>query len=790
MAHQLSSPVTGIRSMLDILLGEYAGSITPKQRELLERAQARCTEALDSIQRLLAVARATAEGGAEAAPVDDLLRVVADRFRRPADERGITLDVDSHAGGARVRGSAAALGEALGALVANALKYTPEHGRVEVLATREEEKGEVTIVVADSGVGIPEKDRERIFEPFVRADSARASARPGVGLGLAFVKSIVEQVGGSIRAGKSPLGGAAFSIRLPPAGEPEREDTEEAGMRSPMKVVIVGGVAAGPKAASKIIRLMPDAEVTIIDKGEFLSYAGCGLPYYLAGVVKEQKELMSTAVGVLRDPVFFQQVKNVRVMSHTEAVEVDRGNRRVRARRLPGGEAFWLDYDKLVLATGAGAVVPDIPGVDRPNVFTLHGVKDAEGIRAALAEGKARDVVIMGGGLLGVETTEALVSRGCRVTIVEKLPHILQKILDPEIAALVERHLESQGVKVLTETEVRSFEGKDRVTGVVTDAGTLPADLVILSIGVQPNVELAEQAGLDIADTGGVAVDDHMRTSDPHVYAAGDCAAGVHRLTGRPCYVPMGSTANKQGRVAAVNICGGDDRFPGVLGTAVCKVFEYGVARTGLTEGEARGLGYDVGTVLAPAPDKAHYMPTARMLMLKLVFDRGTRKLLGVQAAGPGDGDKRVDVAAMAITAGMTVDEVANADLCYAPPYAPAMDNLITAANVARNKLDGYMSGVTPAELHRMLESDKDVAVLDVRTPAEYDQERLPGSVHVPLGTLRGRLADVPRDRPIVTVCKLGLRGYEAALVLRSAGFEDVRVLDGGLTMWPYERVA
>ncbi len=559
-------------------------------------------------------------------------------------------------------------------------------------------------------------------------------------------------------------------------------------MPGPAKIVIIGGVAAGPKTASKVIRLMPDAEVTVVEKGKLLSYAGCGLPYYVSGVVKEQKELLATPVGVVRDSVFFRKVKNVRVLNETEALQIDRAGKRVLVRALTDGEESWLDYDKLALATGGTPVVPPIPHVDLEGIFALHGVHDAEGIRDVLAQGKARDVVIVGGGLIGVETTEALVEAGCRVTIVEMLPQVLN-ILDWGMARLVEKHMELHGVKVLTSSKVLSFEGDGQVSAVVTDQGKLPADMVVLAVGVRPNVKLAQDAGLEIGSTGAIKVDDHMRTSDPDVYAAGDCVESVDLVTGQPCFVPLGSTANKQGRVAAMNICGGEDAFPGVLGSSVCKVFDYCVARTGLTETAAKQRGYEVTTAMAPGPDRAHYMPSAVPLLLKLVVDSRTRRLLGVQAVGPGAGDKRIDVAAMAITAGMTVDQLANADLCYAPPYAPAMDNIITAANVARNKLDGSMVGVSPQEVRQMMEAKEDFVLLDVRSPAEYEEDRLPGSTLIPLGALRERLGELPRHKEIVTFCKVSLRGYEAALILKAAHFEKVRVMDGGIAMWPYEKL-
>ena len=560
-------------------------------------------------------------------------------------------------------------------------------------------------------------------------------------------------------------------------------------MSSPLRVVIVGGVAAGPKVASKIIRLCPEAEVTIVEKGKLLSYAGCGLPYYVSGVVKEQKELMSTPVGVVRDPVFFQNVKNVKVLNETEATEIDRAGKRLRIRDLRQGRESWLDYDRLVLATGAKAIIPPIPGTNLGNVFTLQGVHDAEGIRALLAQDKARDVVIVGGGLIGIETTEALVQRGCRVTVVEMLPQIL-RILDPDMARLVEQHMESHGVKVLTGTKVEAIEGDGIVQAVLTTAGRIAADMVILAIGVRPNVALAQTAGLEIGRTGAIKVDDRMQTSDPDIFAAGDCVECRDLMTNGSCFVPLGSTANKQGRVAAVNLCGGQDHFPGVLGSTVLKVFDFCVGRTGLSESAAQAQGYDVVSAIAPAPDKAHFIPSAKLLILKLMADRASRKLLGAQALGPGAGDKRMDVAAMALTAHMTVDELANADLCYAPPYAPALDNIITAANVLRNKLDGCMEGIPAQEVHEMQQRKEDFIFLDVRSPQEYAQVHLPGTTLIPLGALRRRFHELPRDKEIVTFCKISLRGYEAALILKAAGFPKVRVIDGGVVMWPFEKVS
>ncbi len=553
------------------------------------------------------------------------------------------------------------------------------------------------------------------------------------------------------------------------------------------KVVVVGGVAAGPKTAAKIRRLDPTAEITIVEKGEFLSYAGCGLPYYISGVVAEQKELMCTPVGVVRDPAFFKNVKDVTVLNKTEATRIDRATKRVEVVGPAGSR--WLDYDVLVLATGATPVVPPLEGIDLPNIFALSTVENAEAIKTTLADGKARDVVVVGGGLIGVEMVEALVHRGCRVTIVEMLPQVLP-MLDWEIARLVQAHLESKGVRVLVESRVERFEGDGRVERVIAGDHTVPCDMAVLAIGVRPNVTLAKEAGLEIGETGAIKVNERMQTSDPDIYAAGDCVESVNIITGKPCYVPLGSTANKHGRVAATNICGGDESFPGVLGSTVCKVFDFGVARTGLGERQAREAGYDVVTCMAPAPDKAHYYPTAKLLLLKLIADRKSRKLLGIQATGPGDSAKRIDVAAAALTMGMTVDQVANLDLSYAPPFSAAMDNIITAANVIRNKISGHMDGLTPMEVKRKIDAGEDVFLLDVRTPAELEEQgRIEGSVNIPLGMLRRQLDQVPRGREIIAFCKLSLRGYEAALILKANGFDGVKVMDGGILMWPYEKV-
>lgn len=790
IAHQLQAPLNAVSQSLQTVLGEYTGPLLPGQRGSLEKANERCTQAVKAVQRMLAILRAQRDQARDIrpAPLTAVVRQLSGQYTDEAARRGIDLVTDIATQPAYVDIEDPALAEVLSALLDNAFKYTPDGGRIRLSTTEADAPERVTVAVGDSGMGIPEDQHDRIFEPFYRSEQAHRSEKPGIGLGLAFVKSVVRSVGGDIAVGKSSMGGAEFRVQLPTTGQGDIAASADQDAAR-FKVLVIGGVAAGSKAAAKITRLKPDADVTIVDRGTVLAYAGCALPYYVAGTVKDSRDLISSPAGVMRDPVFFHNVKHVHVRNHTEATEVDRNGKRVRVVDTFTGREEWLRYDKLLLATGASAAVPPELNADFKNVFTLHGVRDAEGMKGRLASAQARDVVIIGGGLLGVEMTESLCSKGCRVTIIEREKTILS-VYDEDIALLVAQHMASRGVKVVTNARAVELEGDEEVRSVVlADGQRYPADMVILAIGVRPNVELARDAGLTLGETGAIHVDGAMRTSDPDIFAAGDCAETVYILTGEPCYMPLGGTANRQARVAAINMCGGDDVFPGVLESCICKIFDYSAARTGLGEHEAERMGYAALSVLAPGPDREHYMPDAGMLLLKLIIDRQTRRLLGLQATGPGAADKRADVAAMAIRAGLTVDEIANADLCYGPPFSSAMDNIVTAANVARNKLDGALVGVKPAEVWSWMRERRDFVLLDVRTPEEYERVHLARSVLIPLNSLRERLSELPSDKPIVTFCDISLRGYEAMLILRTAGFEDVSVMEGGIAMWPYERV-
>jgi NADPH-dependent 2,4-dienoyl-CoA reductase/sulfur reductase-like enzyme/rhodanese-related sulfurtransferase len=554
------------------------------------------------------------------------------------------------------------------------------------------------------------------------------------------------------------------------------------------RIVVIGGVAAGPKAAARARRLDPEADITIVEKDEIFSYAGCGLPYYISGVVEDRNQLISTPVGVLRDPKFFAQVKDIKAVNRTSAVRIDRRKKEVEVKRLDTGKTERLPYDKLVIATGAEPVEPPIPGKDLENVLRLKRLEDADRFREHVKGEQCPDVTIIGGGLIGMEMTEAVADCGGGVTVVEMLPHVLP-MLDADIVCLVEKHMREKGVTVLTGTRVERIEGDadGKAARVVTSAGTVESRLVLLSIGIRPNVALASDAGLLIGPAGGIHVNEYMQTSDPDIYAAGDCVEKSCFVRGTGCFLPLGSVANKEGRVAGSNITGHVERFPGVAGTAALKVFEWNVGRAGLSAQQATDMGIPIVTATVSAPDRPHYYPGNKPVVLKLVAEKANRKLIGIQGVGPGEVMKRIDVAITAITARMTVDEVANLDLAYAPPYSEAVDVLIHGANILRNKLDGLIRGVTATELKSGLDAGEDLMLLDVRTPDENAAGVIPGSTLIPLGAIRSRADEIPRDKRVVAYCKTSLRAWEAARMLAGMGVNHVEILDGGFLAWPFE---
>ncbi|AEA47879.1 FAD-dependent oxidoreductase [Archaeoglobus veneficus] len=547
------------------------------------------------------------------------------------------------------------------------------------------------------------------------------------------------------------------------------------------KIVVIGGGAAGLKAAARARRRDEEAEITVIEAGEYPSMSRCGLPYYIEGLVHEIENLLQTTYGAVRTPEFFKRVKNIDVLTKTKAKRIDREKKVVEIER--NGSSDELPYDYLVIATGSKPARPQIPGIDAEGVVHLHSAEDAEKIVEAWEDG-AEEAVIIGGGLIGMECAEALSRLDMKVTMVEIMDHILPTLLDAEMAALVKAHLKENGVEVLTGYRVEEIvTDGEAVSGVKIGEKVMPAQLVLIATGVRPNVELAKSAGLEIGETGAIKVNKYLQTSDPSIYAGGDCVENIHILTGKPIYAPLGSTANKHGRVMGDNVTGGKSTFPGVIGTTIFKVFDFTVARTGLTEKEARQLGYDVITAIAPSPDRFHHYPGQKPIRVKIIADK-SGKLLGAQAVGLGVVDKRIDVLATAIQMGATIDDVANLDLAYAPPFSMALDTVIVAANIARNKRDGLIESISAEELRKKIESDEDFIILDVRTDEEAEKNPLEDRrvIHIPLDRLRESVDKLPKDREIFTVCQVGARGYEAARFLIQKGFR-AKMVEGGMAI-------
>lgn len=563
-------------------------------------------------------------------------------------------------------------------------------------------------------------------------------------------------------------------------------------MAETKRIVVIGGSAAGPKAAARAKRLDPEAEVTIVQKAPEMSMASCGYPYFVAGVFNNRNALLSTPYGEVRDPHFFVNTKGIIARTETEVTSVDRDRKAVRCRDLHTGAEDEIPYDKLIIATGARARKPPLPGIELAGVTTLQSMRDADFLRKIRDEGAIKKAVVIGGGLIGIETCEALQLSGIDITVIEMLPQILM-FLDWELAQVLENHVRSKAANVITDVKLASFIGENgKLTAVRLENGTeLPCQLAVLAIGVIPNTDLAQAAGLEIGSTGGILVDEYMQTSDPDIYAVGDCVELVHRITGKKTRAPFGDLANLEGRVAGENaVLGNSVTFPGTFHTGICKVFDFNAGSTGLSESRARQEGYNAVSVINASLDKPEFMG-AKLLISKMVVDADTGRLLGVQCVGPGDVGKQIATAAMALLGKLTVADLVNADLPYAPPFSLAIDHFIATAHLMENKLKGRLKGIGAVQLKEKLDAGENPYLLDVRTPDEFDMLRIGiGETLIPIGDLRHRLDDLPRDkeREIVCWCKISLRGYEAALVLGAAGYKNVTVLEGGVMAWPYRR--
>lgn len=526
-------------------------------------------------------------------------------------------------------------------------------------------------------------------------------------------------------------------------------------------LIIIGGVAAGMKAAAKARRESPAMKITVITDEQYISYAGCGMPYFIGDIIRDSKKL------ILREPIYFKNMHNITVLTSHLATAIDTMSKQVRVRDIEKGQELVFDYDKLIIATGAQPIVPPLPGISLNNIFTLRTIDDTLKIRAFVDSGQVKNAVIVGGGLIGMEMVENLVLRGIKVTVVELLDQILPP-LDKDMASIVQKYLMGKGIEIITSDGVKSFEGNDNtVIKVITDKRQLPADMVILSIGIKPNIKLAQESGIEIGTARAIKVNERMETNIPGVYAVGDCAENIHLVTGKPAWIALGSTAAKMGRVAAINATGGSDTFRGVLGTLIVKIFELNVGKVGLSEREAVKEGFLVESAIVPAGDKAHYYPETRDIIIKLIADKTTKKLLGAEIVGEGVVDKRIDIIATALTFGATVDQISKLDLAYAPPYAMSMDAIIVAANVLDNKLSGKTEGILPHQVAERLDRNEDFVLLDVRTDLEYKSGHIKGSKHIPLDKLASRAHELDISGEIITYCRAGLRAAQAYRILK-----------------------
>lgn len=534
-----------------------------------------------------------------------------------------------------------------------------------------------------------------------------------------------------------------------------------------MKVLIVGGVAAGTKTAAKLKREDRNAEVVVITKDKDISYAGCGLPYYVGGLIESRDEL------IVNTPQKYAGLTGVEVKTGKEAVGLNADRKEITVRDTETGTEEICSYDKLVLAVGASPAVLPVPGTDKQGVFKMRTPDDAIQIRSYAEEHQVKKAVVIGAGFIGLEAAENLKAKGIQVTVIDFASQILPNILDEEMAAYAKKHLLKEGIRVITGTKAEEILGDSEVTGVKTSAGVLGCQLLIMAAGIRPNTDFLTDSGIEMF-RGTIMVDHTMKTSLEDVYAAGDCVMVTNRITGKPQWSPMGSSANMEGRTLAQILSGKEKTYPGVLGTGVVKLPGLNIGRTGLTEEQAKEAGYDVITVLAPTDDKAHYYPDSSFFITKMIADKTTHKLLGVQVFGPGAVDKMVDIAVMGINMGAVLEDFENADFAYAPPFSTAIHPFVQVVYILLNKINGTMESMTPAEY--AAGKAKDYKIVDAGpTPA------IRGAVYVDLAKVNGEVEGLDKEEKLLLVCAKGKRAYFLQNRLRHYGYKNTKVLEGSL---------
>ncbi len=550
----------------------------------------------------------------------------------------------------------------------------------------------------------------------------------------------------------------------------------------PKKIVIVGGVAGGASAAARARRLDEAAEIILFERGPDISFANCGLPYHVGGTIGEREKLLVTSPEMMRSRF------GIDVRTLTEVLSIDREKMEVVAHNQHSGEEYREAYDALVLSPGAEPIRPPIPGIENPKVLTLRNLQDMDRIIQALELhaierpdfASRRNVAVIGGGYIGLEMAEALAERGLKVSLIELAPQVMGPA-DPEMATPLHQELLKHGIDLRLKTSVTAFADADNELMLeLSDGGQVLVDIAILAIGVKPETKLAQDAGLALGTTGGIKTDDHMRTSDPAIYAVGDAVEITDYVTGQPALIPLAGPANRQGRIAADNMFGGDSVYRHTQGTAICKVFDLAIGMTGISEKTANRLDIPIEKVYVHPMSHASYYPGAHPLTLKLLFDPTSGKILGAQAVGADSIDKRIDVLAVSIRAGLTVFDLEELELSYAPPFGSAKDPVNYAGFVAANALRGDVALCHAADLANPSENQK---VLDVRTPREVSFGTIPGAINIPVDDLRSCLGKLDKETEWLITCQVGLRGYLACRILKQNGFK-CRNLTGGYKTW------
>ena len=534
-----------------------------------------------------------------------------------------------------------------------------------------------------------------------------------------------------------------------------------------MKTIIIGGVAGGASAAARLRRLNEACEIVILERGDFISFANCGLPYYIGGAITDKNDL------TLQTPESFRKRFNIDVRVNNEAVKISPEEKTVTVKNLKSGEIYTESYDNLILSPGAEPIKPNIDGIDSNTVFTLRNIPDTLKIKEYIEKSKPKSAVVIGGGYIGVEMAENLKESGLDVSVVELADHLIAP-LDFDMAADVHRYIKSNGIKLYLNNGVKAIDGNT----VILQNGTIDAEMIIMSVGVRPETSLAKDCGIEVNRRGSIIVDRHMKTNIQNIYAVGDAVEAEDFITKSPAFIPLAGPANKQGRIAADNICGINSEYTGTQGSAVLKLFDMTVATTGINEKSASAAGIDYDKTYIYSGSHASYYPGASNMSIKALWDKKTLKIIGAQIVGFDGVDKRMDVLASSIRFGAKITDLANLELCYAPPFGSAKDPVNMLGFVAENIITGKMKQFFWNDVEK-LPRDGSVTLLDVRTVTEVKRGRIDGFINIPLDSLRERIEEIPKDKPVYLHCHSGLRSYIALCILKGNGYDCFNLAGG-----------